>query len=419
MSLNTICKIIFTQTPRDAFPTRSKSFTLTLVNTLDTTSSWQDLTDTVKLKFPKKVYFTDELGNKVTWEGKAIIGNGIGGQVTPPILLRGDKIQVYFGYDYNTVNGRTQEMNLEFEGYVSKVIPRIPLEVECEDAMFLMKQIQTPNKVFTYPAYNVRTMLQEMVTVAQTDPNVSSYIKQALIDLNLKIVSGTPSSTIVDVSVGTFRTQNDTISTVMDRLKKDERIYTYFRKIGDHTELRCSGIVYWPNDAVRHKFQFQKNILPDDKLEYKRQDDIQLGAKVYSVNKVELSALTKAGNPTTKHKRLETFVGAQGGEIRTLYFWDVTDVNKLKELGKKELSKFYYEGFFGSFTAFGLPSVKHGDIVDLIDAVLPERNGSYYVKNVKKSFGIGGIRQVISIHFKVYNADGTSLFTQDQINAGL
>ena len=68
-----------------------------------------------------------------------------------------------------------------------------------------------------------------------------------------------------------------------------------------------------------------------------------------------------------------------------------------------------YEGFRGSFTTFGLPKVKHGDIVELIDKNLTERTGSYLVKEVKESNTNSGQRQTITLDIRV---DG---LTADQI----
>jgi hypothetical protein len=412
LNLKSVITII--QVPRADFPTRTKSYTMTFVKDVEIVTSWQNLTDTAKVKFPKNVHFTDENGSRVTWEGKGVTGESL----TPPLMLRGDRITITLGYDYDTTTGRAVVMNQEFEGYITKITNRIPLEIECEDALFLMKQVQTPNKMYTSANYSVASMLSEMLTVALTDPNVTSYIKAELQRLNILVVSGTPSSDIINVNVGNFMTANDTISTVDADLKKDFRIYPYFRRTTKGMEFRCSGIVYFPQDNVNDWFVFQRNII-SDALEYRRADDMQLGATVYSINKIDSQVANKSGKIKTQQKRLETFVGQQGGEIRTLYFWDVKDIKTLQSLATKELAKFHYEGFTGSFTTFGLPSKKHGDTATLYDKVLPERNGTYFIKAVTKNFGTGGFRQKIDTHFKTYNADGTAIFSPETINAGL
>ena len=60
------------------------------------------------------------------------------------------------------------------------------------------------------------------------------------------------------------------------------------------------------------------------------------------------------------------------------------DVIKAQADGQKmivdaqaKLDQYHYEGFRGSFTTFGIPYVRLGDNIDILDAVLPERNGRY------------------------------------------
>ena len=172
-------------------------------------------------------------------------------------------------------------------------------------------------------------------------------------------------------------------------------------------------MVYYPSDRAAYKFAFQKNIV-SDVLNYKRIDDIVLGAKAYSINKVELETVNASGRPKTKKQRLETFVGKKEGEIRTLYFFGVDTLVKLKALAEQELRKFYYTGYDGDFTAFGSPSVKHGDEAKISDSILPERDGSYLIKAVEKTFDtVVGFKQKITLHLKLDEFDAK------QIEAGL
>jgi hypothetical protein len=207
-------------------------------------------------------------------------------------------------------------------------------------------------------------------------------------------------------NVGDIRTGGETVAQVLDRLQRDYRLESYFR--GD--ELRCSGIVYYP-DYTEKVFQFQQNII-GDQLEYRRLDDIKIGVKAYSVNEFEISG-------KKKKKRLSVFVTKDvksteegfDGEKRTLYFWNVTSENDLAKKAQDRLNRLYYEGFFGSFESFGFPFVKHGDHAIIRDNILPERNGTYKIKAVTYRFGMGGYRQDIEIDIRV---DGLSKSELDQ-----
>ena len=86
----------------------------------------------------------------------------------------------------------------------------------------------------------------------------------------------------------------------------------------------------------------------------------------------------------------------------------------LIQRAKEYLPKFYYTGFRGSFTTFGLPVVTHGNAAILKSYKIPERNGTYLIKQVVTDFGLGGIRQKINIHLRIDKG-----FTQDQLNAGV
>lgn len=398
-------EITFTQLPRDNYPDRKKVFVLDFLEECEVSDSWMDMTNTAKLKFPKNIYYVDENGNKVTWFGKNVVGG-----TTEPLLMRGDRISISCGYTYLDIQGNwIIDNETIFDGYVSKINPRTPIEIECEDLMWLLKQAGVADQVFLGKTYDVQKIIEKLLVDAQSDEKISAYIKSELKSANLSVVTSTQSSGITSTNVGDFRTTKDTIASVLDRFKKDYRLYSYFR----NGELRCGGIVYYPQDRREQVFRFQNNIISDE-LEYQRKDDVVLGATAYSINKVELQTINASGNPQTKKKRLEVFVGEKGGDLRTLYYWNITDEKKLKEQATKDLGKFYYDGFKGKFKAFGLPRVRFGDAAIIQNPALPEFNGTFIIKSVTTTVGVSvGIRQDIELHYKI---DG---FTNDQINAGL
>lgn len=386
--LNLTSKITITQQANKDFPGRAKSFTFDFVHSAEIAVTWQNLTDTAKLVFPKNIYFKDETGRNYTWQGK----NTIESNNTPPLLLRGDAIKIELGYYYNIDSNYTSktESHTVFEGFVSKVVNRIPIEIEAEDNMWKLKQVSAPNKVFPGSTYNLQSMITELLS--GTGFTITSDIK---------------------TNVGDFRTQNETVAQVLDRLQRDYRIESYFRG----NELRCSGIVYY-SDYEEKVFQFQDNILPDDQLEYRRTDDVQIGIKAFSINEVEVM---RSGKSKKKAQRLSVFVTNKGevneagfeGEKRTLYFWNITDKNQLVTMAQSRLNRLYYEGFFGSFTTKGFPFVRHGDHAIIRDTVLPERNGTYKIKAVTYRFGMDGYNQDVEVDIKV---DG---FSQQELAAGL
>jgi hypothetical protein len=93
------------------------------------------------------------------------------------------------------------------------------------------------------------------------------------------------------------------------------------------------------------------------------------------------------------------------GERRTLHFWNVPTTDKLIELATAELKKYYYTGLKGKFLTFGMPLVRQGDNVDILNPVLPEVNGRYKVKGVRYTGGINGLKQEIELDYLITRLD--------------
>lgn len=395
-TLQAVIKVFIEQVPSTDFPNRNKTFTIRFITTHETNESWKNITDTAEVTIPYNIKVKDELGRLTTFGGN--IFAPLPGQV--PLLLRGDKISISEGIFSRQPNGKygtvfstlqwwdnTTEKSLTpptdkvWSGYITRVQNKKPIVIEAQDNMYLLKQVQCPNKVFLASQYSVQTMLQELL---DSSPSTKG----------LKAVDGYGASAIT-TNIGNYRTEDVTIAQVINDLRKEQKLECYFRG----NQLRCSGIVYYPPDMVIHKFDFQFNII-DSSLDYKRLDDIQLGVKAYSVNKIELTKQNSRGNFVTKNKRLEVFVGQKGGEIRTLYFWNIKTEAELIELATQRLKRFYFEGWRGTFDTFLQPRVKQGDAVELTNRILPEQKGTYLVKSVIPTTKRGG-RQTIELDIRI------------------
>ena len=139
-----------------------------------------------------------------------------------------------------------------------------------------------------------------------------------------------------------------------------------------------------------------------------------MGVQVYSQKQSVENGVTKRGTTKYKIEKIKQFAvwnkgilniydekpaGFQG-EIRTLNFLAATK-EQLKKLVKENINNVIYEGLEGTFTVFGLPFVKHGDSVTLIDDNMPDRNGTYIVNAIERYFGVNGYRQVITIGTRI------------------
>jgi hypothetical protein len=283
-------------------------------------SSYDTLTDTCTITFPRKVSWND---SKIT-----------------DLIKRGDKIKVYLGYN--------DENTLVFIGYIKNIKASIPIEITCEDSMYLLKQ-----KSYTesYETVTLKDLLQ----------NVCGDIPFETIDFtfnNLRITKATPAE-------------------IFDSLNSDYGLPFYF--VG---EKLYAGLNIWPENTTQYDFVFQKDIIDHDSLEYNLADTISL--KVVAVSMDD------------NNNKTEIEVGDTDGEQRTFYYYNITQ-EQLETIANTELERLKYDGYRGTFTTFGTPVVKHGDAIKLTDNLYPEREGIYLVKSVKTTFGLQGYRQEIEL----------------------
>ena len=321
------------------------TFFFDYVTDIEITSSWQDLTDKAKIVIPRRL----------RWDGKPITNSDT------PLIKRGDKVTIDLGYDYN--------FQRVFEGYVSKVHPKTPLEIECEDAMWLLKQASI-NK--SYPNINYQALLKDIL-------NEASKKNPAIAEANLKINGN------FERTLGKLRFPNKSVAEIFDHLKKEHTIYTFIR----------NGIIYASQispyqDATTQDFEFERNIVSDS-LEYVRAKDV----------KIKVIVKVLAPDPNSKHgepKVQEFATGDPDGEIRTILLYDIPAKDAI-ELANTEIRRLKYDGFRGNFLAFGLPYVRHGDIANLVDKKIPDRNGKYLISQVKTNFGVSsGYRQEVTLY---------------------
>lgn len=415
MSLRPNTIITIEQQPNNAIPNRVlNTYTLDFVNNVEIVSSWQNLTDTAKLKIPRNIYIEDQNGNTFPLLLGTAVYENVGNK--QPVLLRGDKITIELGYWVDDMKGGEKlEMPSEpqFTGYITKIKNRAPLEIECEDEMWQLKKINTPNKLFKGSTYTVQKMLREML---------DGYFKS----IGTKNPYTVAENANISTNIGDFRTQNETVAMVLERLRKDGGLYSYFRG----KELRCSGIVYYPNDIlVQEVFEFQENIISDS-LEYTRKEDLNIAVKAIAQNISSPGTFNADGTEKSKKKRIEVVVGLNSkgviaelnakdnfhGDLITFPVLSSSFIthDELLKRAKEYLPKFYYTGFRGSFTTFCIPFVKHGNAAILRNNVIPEMAGTYLIKQVTIHGGMQGHHQTILVHLRIDKG-----FTQDQLNVGI
>lgn len=366
---------------------RDLQFTFNFVNEFEFSDSWVDLTNQAKITLPKNIYVIDKNGNKLN------LGGTEPNKLIDNLFRRGDSVSINYGY-YTYENGNEvldMPENPIFEGFITSVGSKRPIVLECEDNMWLLKQI--PCKPQVWPK----------------EKSVEDLLKSLLQGTDFT-VNGLTKTTVGDLVI-----QDETVAQLLARLQKDFHFEAYFKG----NELRIGSQVYIEDEAKTFTFEFQKNIISDE-LVFQRKDDVKLSAICESVNTVD-GGKNKKGQTKTKEERLTVLVyydktgvaqykeKKKGedlpenveGERRKLFYPNVKSAKDLFEKGIAELEKYYYTGFKGKFTTFAIPYVQMGDNVIIKDKLMPDRDGKYKVKSVNYTGGINGHRQIIELHYKI------------------
>jgi hypothetical protein len=334
------------------------------VSGFEAEDSWADQTRSGSITFPKNIYAIDPQTNQPVGLG----GFNDSDKWVTNLFNKGDSVSITYGYyRYDTSGNEILDVpqNPVFTGYITRVNSKKPL----------------------------KTLLTNLLAGTAFTVNM-----------------------LTPTIIGDLEIQNQSVAQVLEKLRSEYHLESYFRG----NELRVGSQVYVEGEANTYTFVFQKNIISDE-LTFQRQNDLKLSMICESLNQTFPGGSNKAGQTKSALKRLTVLVyndkgkwkymkkddntpfpDVDEGERRSLIFNGYTDAQALAQAGLDELAKYYYTGFKGKFTTFAVPCVKQGDNVNLVDPVMPDRNGVFKVRSVKYTGGINGHRQVIELDYKLY-----------------
>lgn len=307
----------------------AKTLELRSLVEFESEQTWRNLTNTAKLKLPRKVYFEDGVSS---------------------LIKRGNKITIRVGYG----DRNSERLVQRFVGYIAYVGNEVPLVVDCEDEMFMLKQKAVKPKSWK------ATTLSEVLNYC----GITDFV--ALGSYNLGKFSIT--------------TKQSSVAKVLDELNKVYGIRSFYRNGKLH-----SGNPYSASQGKAIIFQVGNNIEKSD-LQYRRKEEVLL--------KVTAISNQKDGS------KIEVEVGDNDGEHRTLNFYNLQK-SDLEKQANQLLDSLKYDGYRGSFTAWGEPVVNEGDVVELYDIDYPERDGKFWCDKVSLSAGRSGIRQKLELGAKI------------------
>lgn len=265
------------------------------------------------------------------------------------VFRRGDFVTISFGYNGTNVQ--------EFRGYITEVSADIPIRIKLQDEMWKLKQAD----------------------VNFSSPNIS------LKDLLTQIAPGYKIDALEGVQIGSVRFPKTTVAAVLEKLQQEPwNLNTYFKTVNDTLVLVCGK--YYADDSSEPtvNFHLERNCVSSS-LNYVRKDDVLI--------------LIKGVSTLTNGTKIEVEFGDKDGQTRQLTHYNKTK-KELEVLVKLDYEKSKQDRFNGSFTAFGIPSVKHGQKASITSTLYNDRNGTYFIEGVTKTFNRDGIRQLIKLDQK-------------------
>ena len=255
------------------------------------------------------------------------------------LIKKGDQVLVQVGYD--------NALQTVFEGYLTDIKPSTPIELRCEDLMWKIKQTRVNRN---FPGGKLIDFLQEVLPGIEIDS--------------------------FDIEISSFRASNISGAKLLDSIKGEFGLQCFIR----NNQL-VVGKRYDPDNASEHVFKIDFNMVSDD-LEYRAKEDVRLLVKAISNNEDGTKTEIELGDPD--------------GDQNTLNFYNLSK-EELRKLATRELDRLKYDGWRGSFVAFGEPIVKHGDIATLIHEDQSDKTGQYYIDGAVTSSGVNGLRQTIKL----------------------
>lgn len=258
----------------------------------------------------------------------------------------GDPVEIRLGYD--------GQMNTEFIGYVKRLNYKVPFEIECEDEYYNTRSV---NCVFS---------------------KKETSLKQCL----STVLPGIKLGSCIDLTLKNFVVNNKPGSWLLGYLKKEYGLTIFFDINGKLYAGKAHDV---QGDKVKYQLRF--NVIKDDDLKFQLAEDVRL--------KVKAICYYKDGT------KIEGELGEEGGENKTLYYYDVKDAKELKMLAQEELKRYSFDGYRGKIETFLFPYALPGMVAVLDDPVYQERSGNYYIESVDVSFDTGGARRNVEIGIKV------------------
>ena len=270
-------------------------------------------------------------------------------------LAEGDGVEIRLGYD--------GVLHKEFVGYIARLLPNQPFEIRCLDEVY---HLQRTNINQSWK----KTTLKEVIETTTGGQGLDIQFADQVPEVELK----------------PFRVANASAAKVLQKLKSEYGLAIYFRGRSLYVGLPYSeetGTAF-PHIDSPVIYDLQRNVLATE-LEYRQAKDVKVRLKAVSILK--------------NNQKLEVTVGSDEGELRTWISPEPID-NKatLKKIAEEKIQLYRYSGYKGGIKTLGIPFVVHSVRCKIKDATYPEREGLYFVDEVKTTITkAGGFKRMVKI----------------------
>lgn len=321
------------------FSSEQGTFSLDRATSIEIRKSTQLLTDTALIRLPTMAVMRDRKATTTVEVAHAI-------EVGMSVNIR----LWYQGYE---------DQEISFSGYVRRINPQTPVEIECEDQIGLLrwKNINRSWKDTTLEEI-LKDITEGMVPLAKGIPRVPLKMYY------LKNRNG------------------------IEALQKIKDEFGYSLYMNANQELYC-GLAYQEHyGEVCYMLNGKNiNVIETDKLQWQNQEDVQVCVKAITVKEDNSCQIAVVGD-------------AQGA-IQVFRFNHIDSDEQLKLLAEQELRKLKFSGYRGKITAFLLPGVIPGMVAEITDDKYSRPGGKYFIESVKTTWGRHGCRNEVELGIKM------------------
>lgn len=422
-----------------------KSYEFTYVKNVKIDSSYKTLTDTATITMPKKV-FTNTKGfdkNNIT---KTLFSSKE--QTILDYFKLENFVEIYLGYD--------NEYKPAFRGYVTGVNSENKssfVDITCEDSMYALKKVKAVGSVKS----TISSLIGDkfgLLNAIETNPTVNeeSFNPKTFFEKRIKQLKLPIKVNAIDEDMGNFLiSRNHTIAQVLEKLK-EKGIFTYFKVeetgpvlnitnnpqnfaskelkafvdrnyiknplldaagkalLNKGLDLLSSKVESFTNAYAsklypgKVRLRFKHNIITDDlKVVKEATNNSRIRIEKYFSNSNSPIAV-ELGDPN-------------GQLLKTIVLHDDKETLPTEEADfKKKAQKITADliqyaalrsaqnkvtRLKGKIITFGEPFVRPSDKVILENAKDQDKNGTFQVEAVTRTYGENGYRQEISLGRKI------------------